>query len=416
VPTGARGKKRIAPEEDEDEADKGPDFTLPIVEENGSEDSIESELGEAPTPSALLGGADYDPTITFQTIPMATEARQSMSERPNRRVSHISTMSRDGEDVDDDREVEIGRRAVSEGPVDRYPRTSFGSIRMSDFGLDQRRVSDIAEGNHTEFTAHDDYEFVGGFGDDSGPEYEYVMTEKATQWNAKFFDSNETEDFRRHRRSPSVQYELDIDEPDVIDDNDTFRLEIPVEAEAHSLHSRISPKATNASSDTHDSGEDEDEDEDEDEEDDNEFPPLHPDSSQERTRMLTPIEAAAVHRPRRKRVKLTRHGIAIPALPSKLVKRIAIESMTRQGQRKPTIDRASLKALEQATEWFFEQIGEDLEAYSNHAGRTKRVDASDVVTLIRRQRAVSGKGKLRDIAVEHLPPEALHELRLPEIL
>src|SRR3984957_5917589 len=185
VPTSARGKKRIAPEEDEDDGDKGPDFTLPIVEENDSDDSIESELGEAPTPSALPGG-DYDPTITFQTIPMATEARQSMSERPNRRVSHISNMSRDGEDVDDAREVEIGRRAVSEGPVDRYPRTSFGSIRMSDFGLDQRRVSDIAEGNHTGFTAHDDYEFVVGFGDDSEPEHEYVLTEKATRWNAKF--------------------------------------------------------------------------------------------------------------------------------------------------------------------------------------------------------------------------------------
>lgn len=177
VPTSAREKKRISlgGEDDDDEVDKGPDFTLPIVEENGSEDGIESELGKAPTPSALPG-ADYDPTITFQTIPMATEARQSMSERPNRRVSYISNMSRDGEDVDDDREVEVGRRAVSEGPVDRYPRTSFGSIRMSDFGLDERRVSDVAEGNHTGFAAHDDYEFVVGFGDDSEPEYEYVLS------------------------------------------------------------------------------------------------------------------------------------------------------------------------------------------------------------------------------------------------
>jgi hypothetical protein len=190
VPTSARGKKRIAPEEEEDddegedEVSKGPDFTLPIVEENGSEDGIESELGEAPTPSALLG-AEYDPTITFQTIPMTTEARKSMSERPNRRVSYISNMSRDGEDVDDDRDVEIGRRAVSEGPADRYPRTSFGSIRMSGFGLDEERVSDIAEGNHTGFAAHDDYEFVVGFGDDAMPEYEYVLTWKATRWKAK---------------------------------------------------------------------------------------------------------------------------------------------------------------------------------------------------------------------------------------
>jgi hypothetical protein len=177
APTSTRGEKRISPEEEDDDGgvDKGPDFTLPIVEENDSEDSIESELGQAPTPSALLG-ADYDPTITFQTIPMATEARQTMSERPNGRVSYISNMSRDGEDVDDDREVEIGRRAVSEGPMDRYPRTSFGSIRMSDFGLDERRVSNIAEGNHTGFAAHDDYEFVVGLGDDSEPEYEYVLS------------------------------------------------------------------------------------------------------------------------------------------------------------------------------------------------------------------------------------------------
>src|SRR3954451_9448542 len=92
------------------------------------------------------------------------------------------------------------------------------------------------------------------------------------------FDSNETEDFRRHRRSPYVQYELDIDKPDVIDDDDTFRLEIPVEAEAHSLYSRISTQAANANNDEHDSGEEE--------EDDNEFSPLRPDSSPERTRIL----------------------------------------------------------------------------------------------------------------------------------
>jgi histone H3/H4 len=132
-----------------------------------------------------------------------------------------------------------------------------------------------------------------------------------------------------------------------------------------------------------------------------------PDSPQDKTRPLTP---------RRKKVKLTRHGIAIPALPSSLIKRVAIESMTRRGKRKPAIDRASLKALEQATEWFFEQVGEDLEAYSNHAGRKKRIDASDVLTLMRRQRVLKGDGKLGDFAIENLPPEALVELDMPDTL
>lgn len=120
--------------------------------------------------------------------------------------------------------------------------------------------------------------------------------------------------------------------------------------------------------------------------------------------------------PRRKKVKLTKHGIAIPALPSSLVKRLAVESMTRRGKRKPTIDRASLQALEQATEWFFEQVGEDLEAYSKHAGRKKRIDTSDALTLMRRQRVLKGQGALRKFAQEHLPPEALFELDLPEAL
>ena len=200
--------------------------------------------------------------------------------------------------------------------------------------------------------------------------------------------------------------ELDFDERDVIDESNTFRLEIPVEAEPHGSPSTDTKSFGNNSQDP---GED-----DVQQDDESLSPP--PDSPQYQTRPLTPVEAATTRRPRRKKVKLTRHGIAIPALPSTLIKRIAIESMTRRGKRKPTIDRASLKALEQATEWFFEQVGEDLEAYSNHAGRTKRIDSSDVLTLMRRQRVLEGNGKLGDFAVEHLPPEALLELDLPDTL
>lgn len=196
-------------------------------------------------------------------------------------------------------------------------------------------------------------------------------------------------------------------EEDIIDD-DTFRLEIAAQEEANGLQSAMLPSTSNVKEDGYEL----------DGELDQGVESLSPspDFPQNKTRPLTPMEAAAARKPRRKKTKLTRHGIAIPALPSSLIKRVAIETMTRRGKRKPTIDRASLQALEQATEWFFEQVGEDLEAYSQHAGRRKRIDASDVLTLMRRQRVLKGDGKLGDFAIEHLPPEALRELDLPDTL
>jgi histone H3/H4 len=219
-------------------------------------------------------------------------------------------------------------------------------------------------------------------------------------------NSNETEDFRRHRRSPSVPNELNVDEQDGLDDGSTFRLEIPLDAEVHDLQSRIATSAKDAGQDPHEEDVEQDE--------ESVSPGLR--SAQDEIRRLTPMEAAAARRPRRKKVKLTRAGVEIPALPSSLIKRVAIESMTRTGKRKAAIDRASLQALEQATEWFLEQVGEDLEAYSNHAGRRKRIDASDVLALMRRQRVLMGDGKLGDFAIEHLPTEALLELDLPDTL
>lgn len=91
-----------------------------------------------------------------------------------------------------------------------------------------------------------------------------------------------------------------------------------------------------------------------------------------------------------------------------------MDSMTRIGKKRPTINRESLAALEQATEWFFEQVGEDLEAYSNHAKRRKRIDDTDVVTLMKRQRVIGRQQSLEDLAQEFLPDEVLVDLDLPD--
>lgn len=202
---------------------------------------------------------------------------------------------------------------------------------------------------------------------------------------------------------------MNFGEHDGRDDDSTFRLEMPREADEHELHSRMASNNKDAGNSSQNTNTD-------DVQQDAEFVSPIPDSLEDKARQLTPMEAAIARKPRRKRVKLTRHGIEIPALPSNLIKRVAIESMTGRGKQKPVIDRASLKALEQATEWFFEQVGEDLEAYSTHAGRTKRIDASDVLTLMRRQRVLKGDSKLGDFAIEQLSPEALLELDLPDTL
>lgn len=133
----------------------------------------------------------------------------------------------------------------------------------------------------------------------------------------------------------------------------------------------------------------------------------------ETTRQITMIEATALSRaPRRKKLKLTRNGNTVPALPSSLVKKVAIEAMTRMGKKKPTISRENLTALEQATEWFFEQVGEDLEAYSNHAKRRKRIDDTDVLTLMKRQRVLGRGQSLAELAEEFLPDDVLVDLDL----
>src|SRR2546423_6252094 len=116
------------------------------------------------------------------------------------------------------------------------------------------------------------------------------------------FHRNETEDFRRHRRWPSAPNELEFDEQDVNDDDNTFRLEIPAEAESPGSHST---NTTNAGNTGQDPGEDE-------EQDENTLSAVS-NFPQQKKRPLIPMEATTTRKPRRKNIKLTRHGVAIPA-------------------------------------------------------------------------------------------------------
>lgn len=84
-----------------------------------------------------------------------------------------------------------------------------------------------------------------------------------------------------------------------------------------------------------------------------------------------------------KQKKISRHGIPVPNLPAGVVKKLATRFAHTKGGSKAKINKAAMAAIEQASSWYFEQVSQDLAAYSKHAGR-KTIDESDVSTLMRR--------------------------------
>ncbi|EDN03322.1 predicted protein [Histoplasma mississippiense (nom. inval.)] len=114
-----------------------------------------------------------------------------------------------------------------------------------------------------------------------------------------------------------------------------------------------------------------------------------------------------------KRQKLSRHGIPVPQLPSGIIKKLATRFARTGGGGKSRISKDTLAAIEQATEWYFEQASDDLSTYAKHAGR-KTIDETDVTTLMRRQRHIGKNTTMFALAQKHLPKELLHDIRLPK--
>lgn len=88
------------------------------------------------------------------------------------------------------------------------------------------------------------------------------------------------------------------------------------------------------------------------------------------------------HGSKKKSIKVSKHGIEYPSLPPAVVKRLA-QTFAKASGAKGNITPDATKAIMQASDWFFEQLGEDLQAYAKHAGR-KTIDESDVLTLMKR--------------------------------
>ncbi|KAG5952121.1 hypothetical protein E4U53_001580 [Claviceps sorghi] len=117
-------------------------------------------------------------------------------------------------------------------------------------------------------------------------------------------------------------------------------------------------------------------------------------------------------RPKKPQRRISKYGIEYPPLPPSFVKRVAQTALHSSGLSNPRVSTDTLTALTQASEWFFEQLGDDLGAYADHAKR-KTIDESDVATLMRRQRQITSDSTMFSLAQRHLPRELLQELKMP---
>ncbi|KAF4309538.1 hypothetical protein GTA08_BOTSDO02218 [Botryosphaeria dothidea] len=115
---------------------------------------------------------------------------------------------------------------------------------------------------------------------------------------------------------------------------------------------------------------------------------------------------------RRKSLKVSRYGTSYPSLPSSVVKRIATSFARLHSGPTTKLSKDTLDAISQASDWYFEQVGEDLSSYAEHAGR-KTIEEADVVALMSRQRQISASITPFSLAQKYLPRELLQEIRMP---
>ncbi|KAG9231674.1 centromere kinetochore component CENP-T-domain-containing protein [Amylocarpus encephaloides] len=114
---------------------------------------------------------------------------------------------------------------------------------------------------------------------------------------------------------------------------------------------------------------------------------------------------------RKKTPRVSKHGIQYPSLPMGVVKRMATRFAGISGSKTSKLNKETLDAIMQASDWFFEQVSDDLDAYAQHA-RRRTIDESDIVTLMARQRQTNATTTPFSLAQKHLPRELLQELRM----
>jgi len=84
-----------------------------------------------------------------------------------------------------------------------------------------------------------------------------------------------------------------------------------------------------------------------------------------------------------KPLKTSRRGIPYPSLPIGVIKSLSSTFARSAGLKKTNMSKEILEAIVDASDWFFEQLGEDLGTYAGHAGR-RTIDDKDISTVMKR--------------------------------
>ena len=276
---------------------------------------------------------------------------------------------------DDDltqRSVELPRRAVVGQLGGRLSRGSFGSVRTSDQigNINELGLDALADGNDSTFIQQGDFD-----------DFEATNVEEDVTGNLQ----------RPYQDDPSLvsgrtSYIRPQENPE--DDTETtFLLPLP---ERDSLPGRLSAGEVDESN--------EDENEYDDtrdqyaEADDQEGSVVDQvDTEEEDVTMGDPTivysEKVSSNRKKshriKKRIKISRYGIQYPSLPVGVVKRLATTFLKTSRDGNAKLSKDTLEAIMQASDWFFEQVSDDLGTYAQHASR-KTIDETDVVTLMKR--------------------------------
>ena len=91
-------------------------------------------------------------------------------------------------------------------------------------------------------------------------------------------------------------------------------------------------------------------------------------------------------KPRRripKTLNRSRHGIPYPSLLPGVTRKIATAFFRELGGKQTRMSKETLGAIIEAGDLYFRQLGGDLSAFANHAGR-KKINESDVVAVMKR--------------------------------
>ncbi|KAL1851849.1 hypothetical protein Plec18170_006152 [Paecilomyces lecythidis] len=348
---------------------------------------IRSSPQEEPEPPKKdeIDELDNEPEIPKPRLSLPIEVDEDEDDGPDIPPPRLS-LAFEEEDITQ-ASIEYPRRAMADADRARLERMSFGDVRLSENFGDLSRlenVDDMSEGGDYTTLQHDEAEERGDVTGISG-----------------FDAGGETDDLGR------FNFDFNFPSPNAAgpdlaqDDDDGFMLDtadMQHEPELQPLFDRG----------------------DNDDDDDDVTGGFGLDvymgdqASEAGSTRQAPIGGGLRDEPLRqgrKEKKISRHGHPVPNLPAAMVKKLATRFARTSAGAKTKLSKETLAAIEQASEWYFEQASDDLAAYAKHAGR-KTIDEGDVMTLMRRQRHTNNATTVFSLAQKHLPKELLQDMRL----